>query len=192
VARAAGLEALDVGTNTVSGDYPSLRRFGMKVFYEYDNVLCRSRSAKPSRRFTHRERTPKEADVSGLIRVDHWAPTDFTFRAGLEDGWSANGWMTEITSGKNRAIFELWRFDETNEDAPVPENIPNRSELYTEPALLTSSAGLSVLLEQCARIAAELGASEIWLPCPSELELDPNHVDVLERKFAFSWFRKSF
>jgi len=195
VARAAGLEALDVGTNTVSGDYPSLRRFGMKVFYEYDDVLCRSRSAKPSRRFTHRERTPKEADLSGLIRVDHWAPTDFCFRAGFlksEDGWSANGWMTEITSGKNRAILELWRFEETGDDLPVPENVPNRSELYAEPTLLNSSAGLSILLEQCACIAAELGASETWLPCPSELELDPNHVDVLDRKFAFSWFRKLF
>jgi RNA polymerase sigma factor (sigma-70 family) len=194
VARATGLKALDIGSNTVSGDYPSLRRFGMKVFYEYDDVLCRSRSTKPSRRFTHRERTPKDVALSGLVRVSHWAPTDFTFRAGFlksEDGWSANGWMTEITSGKNRAILELWRFDpETNENPPVPENVPNRSELYAEPTLLTSSADLSVLLEQCACIAAELGASEIYLPCPSELELDPNHVDVLDRKFAFSWFRK--
>jgi RNA polymerase sigma factor (sigma-70 family) len=186
VARAAGLDALDIGTNTVSGDYPSLRRFGMKVFYEYDDVLCRARSAKPSRRFTRRELASKEADLSGLIRVSHWAPTDFTFRTGLEDGWSGNGWMTEITSGKNRAILELWRDD----DLPVPQNVPTLSELHAEPALLTSGAKLSVLLEQCAHVAAELGASEIALPCPSELELDPNRVEVLDRRFAFSWLRK--
>jgi len=42
VARAARLPALDIGTNTCSGEYTSLRRFGLRVFYEYDDVPNKS------------------------------------------------------------------------------------------------------------------------------------------------------
>jgi hypothetical protein len=186
VARGAGLPALDIGTNTVSGDYPSLRRFGMKVFYECDNVLCRCRPVEPARRFAHREIDPHKADVSGLIRVGHWAPSDFTFRA-----ISERGWMAEIAGGGRRALFELWRFDpRTGENSCVPDNVPDCTELYAEPALLTSSAELSALLEQCASIAAEAGAKEIPLPCPSDLELDSRRLEILERRWAYAWFRK--
>ena len=43
LAEVAAALALDIGTNTCSGEYVSLRRFGLKVFYEYDalDVRCR-------------------------------------------------------------------------------------------------------------------------------------------------------
>ena len=185
VARAAGLAALDIGTNTCSGEYVSLRRSGLKVFYEYDHVQCRCgpRTDPGPRR---RARTPETADLTGLIRASHWSPTDFTFRGDDEATH-----LAELSWPDRRAIVELWHHQLGRDNCPVPENPPNRSELYVEPDALTSAQAMTEILAECAALAGELGAGQIQLPCPSELELDSAKIDVIDRQFAFAWLRKS-
>ena len=187
VAVDAGLPALDIGTNTSSGDYPALRRLGLKVFYEYDELLCR---CAPDEGLDRLQREPLEADaayLSGLIKVSHWSPTDFTFRDD-EDQWSA----TELSRSGHRAVLELWRYDPGRApDPPVPPSTPNRAELYVEPEALCSAEAMTEVLRSCAAIAAEHGALQIELPCPSDIEVDARAVDVQERRFAYAWMRKS-
>ena len=186
VARAAGLPAVDIGSNTVSGHYASLRRFGMKPFYEYDHAVCRCVPVALGERLTSKRVRPHEADLSGLIKVSHWSPTDFTWR---ED--SERAWISEIAWEGHRAMLELWTYDpQTDGSLPVPEVPPERSELYAEPDVLSSSKSMSALLRECACLAGEAGANEIELPCPSSLALDPGFLDVVKREFAFAWFRK--
>jgi len=185
VARAAGLHALDVGSNTASGDYPPLRRFGMQVFYEYDDVLCRCiPSAAPTGpKWKSRMVEPHDADLSGLLKISHWCATDFTFRDESEQTWIA-----EIEWEGHRAILELWRDD----DQPIPEHTPERSELYATPEVLESPDLMSDLFAVCAHLAAEAGAEQIPLPCPSPIELDAARIDISERAFRFAWFRKAW
>jgi len=88
-------------------------------------------------------------------------------------------------------MLELWTYDpQTDGSLPVPEVPPERSELYAEPDVLSSSKSMSALLRECACLAGEAGANEIELPCPSSLALDPGFLDVVKREFAFAWFRK--
>jgi hypothetical protein len=185
VARAARLPTLDVGTNTCSGEYTSLRRFGLKVFYEYDDVLCRCAPPRPGPRPQRRMLTPGRTDLSGLIRVSHWAPTDFTFRADEERGYIAG-----LTWPDRRAVLELWRYEDGRDDVPVPPNVPNRAELYVQPEALFSPEAMGEVLAECAALAGEAGAREIPLPCPSEVAPDDADLEVLERRFAFAWLRK--
>jgi len=184
VARAAGLPALDVGTNTCSGEYTSLRRFGLKVFYEYDDVLCRCGRA-PANRAERRMLTPAEADLSGLVRVNHWSPTDFAFR-----GEDERAYIAELTWPDMRVILELWRYEPGRDDLPVPPHRPNRSELYAQPETLTSDEAMSEILAECAALAGEAGAPLALLPCPSEIALDEAKVRVHKRGFQFAWLRK--
>ena len=185
VARRAGLPALDIGTNTSSGDYPALRGFGLRVFYEYDEILCACRRAGNSARASIRPIEPREEYLAGLIKVSHWSPTDFTFRDD-EDPWS----VSELTGPWGRAVLELWRYEPSLEhDPPVPPNAPNRSELYLEPDTLGSAEAMGAILAECAGIAAEHGAERIELPAPSGLEITPP-LEILDRRFAYAWMRK--
>ena len=184
VAQAAGLPALDIGTNTASGDYPVLRRFGLKVFYEYDNVLCRCaapRRARPERRTL----SVSSLDLDGLIKVDHWSPTDFTHEADVE-----RTWIAELTWPQHRAILELLGPEVDNYAQPIPPNPPAKSVLYADPKALASSDAMTDILAECASLSGELGAEELQFPCPSDIDLDEDRVHVVEREFAFAWMRK--
>ena len=81
--------------------------------------------------------------------------------------------------------------DEMDICVPVPENPPCRCHLYASPGVLASSPAIGELLAECARLAGEAGARELDFPCPCDLELNPERVQVLAREFAFAWFRKS-
>ena len=183
IAREAGLSALDIGTNTCSGEYVSLRRFGLMVFYEYDHVLCKCQEEQVARKPTKRMLTPSSANLSGMIRVSHWSPTDFTFRSRDE-----RGYIAELTWPEYRVILELWVFN--NEGMPVPENPPSASELYVEPRSLASASAMSEILAACANLAGEVGAEQLAFPCPSDIELDASKVDVIDRQFRYAWLRK--
>ena len=186
VAMDAGLPALDIGTNTSSGDYPALRRLGMKVFYEYDELLFRCERDEGSAAVQGVSLEADAAYLSGLIKVSHWSPTDFTFRDD-EDQWSA----TELSPSGHRAVLELWRYEPGNApDPPIPPGTPNRTELYAEPDVLASAEAMSEVLRNCAAIAAKHGATQIELPCPSDIEVDAGSLGVLERRFAYAWMRK--
>ena len=185
VARRANLPALDIGTNTSSGDYPAPRRFGLRVFYEYDEVLCACHRATSSGRPSAGGVEAREELVEGLIKVSHWSPTDFTFRDD-EDRWS----VSELSGPWGRAILELWRYEPSGErDPPVPPNAPNRTELYVESEALSSAEAMSAILAECAAIAAEHGAAQIELPLPGGLGAQPG-LEVLDRRFAYAWMRK--
>ena len=186
VARAANLPALDIGTNTCSGEYTSLRRFGLKVFYEYDHVLCRcgpTSRPRPERTVL----TPETADLAGLIKVSHWCPTDFTFRPACQT--FRGQYIVELIWPDRRAVLELWRFEGGRDDWPIPENPPNGSELYVQPEAFTSAEAMSETLAECAMLAGEAGAEEMPLPCPSEIALDASKVEATDRHFAFAWLR---
>jgi hypothetical protein len=157
----------------------------MKVFYEYDDVLCRCGTAS-EQRLRHRMLSARDADLSDLIKVGHWCPTDFRFR---ED--SERAWIAEITWEEHRALLELWTDDpETDGSLPPSESVPENSELYASLEVLTSTAMMSTLLGECSRLAAEAGAERIPLPCPSNLDLDSAVLDILDRRFRLAWFRK--
>ena len=185
VARAAKLPVLDIGTNTCSGDYVSLRRFGLKVFYEYDEVLCKCNATAGGDRPKKRMLTPDNVDLTGLIRSSHWSPTDFTFRGDEE-----RAYIAELTWPDTRAVLELWRYEEGRDDLPVPENPPNKTEVYVEPSALSSPETMSEILAACAVLAAEAGAEQITLPCPSNMALEEKKLDIIERQFRFAWLRK--
>ncbi len=159
----------------------SLRRFGLKVFYEYDDLLCRCRPTNGPRP-DREEVTPETADLTGLIKANHWCPTDFTFR-----GEEEQTYLAQLRWSDKRAIVDLWRHDP---DGPVPENPPNLSELFVQPGTLASPEQMSEILVECAALAGELDAEQIKLPCPSEMALDDDRLDVLDREFAFAWLRK--
>jgi len=186
VARAAGLPSLDIGTNTSSGDYVSLRRFGLRLFYEYDNVLCRCRRSATHNRPTMRMIPLSELDLSDVVKVDHWSPSDF------HHAWECERtWIAELTWPEHRAVLELLGPCDDNDFAqPVPAHAPERAVLYVSPAALTSPEVMSTIIAESATLAGEAGADEIRLPCASDIELSPDLVDVTERKFAFAWMRK--
>lgn len=116
VARQRGLPALDIGTNTCGGDFVSLRRFGLRVFYEYDELTCVYSDSLPE--LEHVRKGSQDVDLTGLIKVNHWSPTDFTFRDQDEPSY-----LAEFSVAKTRAIAELWHFnDDGPYNLPVPEN----------------------------------------------------------------------
>ena len=191
VARAAGLPSLDIGTNTVSGDYVPLRRFGLRVFYEYDEALCRPGPAAPSTRPPEtRPISGGTADLSGLLKVSHWSPTDFGFRD--ENPWGGGSRLVEIRWPDRRAILELWRFEDARAAGhpPVPPNVPNRAELYVSAECLDDARAVNEVLAEGAALAADAGADEIPLPVPCDVEIDPDRVVARDREFRFAWFRK--
>jgi len=190
VARAAGIPALDIGTNTVSGDYVPLRRFGLRVFYEYDEAVCQAVPARSGPRPETRPISPRTADLTGLVKVSHWSPTDFGFRD--EQPWGGGSRLLEIRWPDRRAILELWRFEGARRTGhpPVPPNIPNRAELYLSAEILHDGKAVNEVLAECAVLANEAGAGEIPLPLPSDVEINPVLVDARDREFQFAWFRK--
>lgn len=179
VARAAGLPALDIGTNTSSGDYPCLRRFGLKVIYEYDEVHCRCRPLPPGWQPSHRILKLEDVDTAGLLRVSHWSPTDFDFAP--EPGRPG---VHEFYIDGHRVLADLWRLWEPGQDAPIS------CELFTPPTAMQSAPLISKVLRQVAAIAGEAGAEQIPVPCPVDIAADASVVDVIKREFAFAWMRK--
>ncbi len=177
VAHAAGMNALDIGTNTCSGEYVSLRRFGLKVFYEYDDILCRCEPAAA----TGADRAtiaPKTASLAGLVKVNHWSPTNFTFRS--ENGETH---LVELCWPDMRAVVELWR------SSPEADT-PDKTELYATPEAMASPEKMSRILAECAAVAADAGAGQIMLSCPSEIDPDAKMLEIIDRGFAFAWLRK--
>jgi len=185
VALAAGLPALDIGTNTCSGEYVSLRRFGLKVFYEFDDVLCRC----PTRAPAGAKRTviaADEVDLAGLVRANHWSPTDFTFR-----GEEETPYLVDLTWPHRRAVVEFWRLEPQGPRRhPVPENAPDSTELFVPPEALTSSEAMTEILVECAAAAGQLVAEQIRLSCPSDVAVDSDALQITSRQFAFAWLRK--
>ena len=179
VARAAGLPALDAGTNTSSGSYPSLRRFGMKVFYEYDELLCRCESLPAADRPDYRVVPPEEVDRSGLLKINHWSPSDFGFAH--EPGRPG---VHESAVDGHRVVADFWRLWEPGHTAPIA------CELLAPPEALQSPALMSKILRAAAFLAGEAGAKEIPLPCPSDMPVDESMVTVADRGFKFAWMRK--
>lgn len=122
----------------------------------------------------------------GLIKVNHWSPTDFTLRDEEEPTY-----LAEFTVADTRAIVELWCNNPDGlQNLPVPVNPPNKSELFVEPRVLSSRELMTEALEKCLSLAAELGAEQIQLPCPSDIQPDTDRLDIAERDFAFAWLRK--
>ena len=181
VARRMGLPVLDFRCDN---EFVSLRRFGLRLFYDYDDVLCRCRpidGPRPEQRVV----TPETVDLKDLIKANHWSPTDFSHRDEDEPTH-----FVELTWPDKRAIVELWRYRPGLDNAPVPPIAPNKSELYVQPEALTSSELMSEILAECAAVAGELGAKEVELPCPGDVALDGTVVDIIARQFAFAWMRK--
>ena len=181
IACRMGLPALDFRCDN---EFVSLRRFGLRLFYDYDDVLCRCRPVdgpRPEQCVV----TPETVDLSGLIKANHWSPTDFTHRGDQEPTY-----LAELTWPDKRAVVELWRYRPGKDNAPVPPTVPNKSELYVQPEALRSAETISNILAECAAVAAELGAEQIELPCPGDVDLDGDVVDIVDRQFAFAWLRK--
>lgn len=178
VARAAGLPALDIGTNTSSGDYPWLRRLGLRIFYEYDRawtVTVVSAGHLPS----YREIPPDQVSTSGLLRVGHWAPSDFDFAH--EPGRPR---VHEFQVEGRRVVADFWRLWEPGQERPVD------CELFAPPEALSSPELMSRILAATAALAGELGAEEIPLPIPVDMAVDPALVAFTRREFAYAWMRK--
>ena len=186
VARAAGLAALDIGTNTSSGDYPSLRRFGMRVFYECDFATCRCGPIPDDSKLERRMLKLAELDLSGLVRVEHWAPSDFTHVADAE-----RAYITEIIVSGERVVLELFGPEDQATNMAFPYRAcPASADLFVSPKALESPEQTSEILRHCAYLAGEAGATQIRLPCPSGIALDPALVDVISREFGYAWMRK--
>ena len=179
VALSAGLPALDIGTNTSSGDYPSLRRFGMRLFYEYDRIRANCRPLKDEQPPPFRELPFERFDPTGLTRVSHWCPNDFDF-----DFAPGRPGVYEFEVDGERVVADLWRLYDGDSDKPTD------CELYAPPAALTSPSLLTRILDVTAVLAAKAGADEIPLPCPSEMQLENPQFRIIEREFAFAWMRK--
>jgi len=182
VAREMQVPSLDIGTNTCSGEFVSLRRFGLKVFYEYDNVTCRCQPGKYPRP-ERRQVALNAENLSGLIKANHWSPTDFSF--------PGESHLIELRWPDQRAVIEFWHYRPGQDDLPVIENPPNRSELFVEPKALKSSSMMTDILVEGSAIAGEFGADSVELSCPSDIHLDESRLDIIDREFAFAWLRKA-
>ena len=79
-------------------------------------------------------------------------------------------------------VADLWRLYEMSPRAPID------CELYAPPKVLKAPELLAKILRVTARLAAKDGASEIPLPCPSNMIVEDKLVT--KREFAFAWFRK--
>lgn len=187
VARAAGVGALDIGTGTSSGDYPSLRRLGMQVFYECDFVTCRCRPVAPDWKLDYQIVPVKDLDLSNVVTVAHWAPSDFTHMSDAE-----RVWIAEFTVQGHRAVLELYGppDESLNICLPVPQYVPVDSTLFVAPRALTSARAMSAILRECALLAGANGAETMKLSCPSDMELDSAMVEVVSREFGYAWMRK--
>lgn len=179
VAIDAGIPALDIGTNTSPGHYPTLRRFGMKPYYEYDNILCRTKPAPPEWKPSYREIAPDKVDKQGLVKISHWSPTDFDF-----DYTPGRPGFYEFSVDGKRVLADFWRLWEPGYD------VPTACELYGPPDALSSPQLMSKILRECAYIAGTVGAETIPLPCPGDMDVDLTPVEVVSREFQFAWFRK--
>lgn len=179
VAAAAGLPALDIGTNTANGMYQDLRRFGLRVFYESDRVLCRCAALKGEQLPACRLLSQAEFDPTGLLRVNHWAPTDFDFTH--EPGRPPDH---EFFIDGHRVIADFWRLWEPGQQAPI------NCELFAPPPALHSPVLMMIILTATATIAASLGAEELGLPYPSALPLEAPPAWVGQREFEWAWLRK--
>jgi hypothetical protein len=161
---------------------------GFRVFYEYDELLCRCGkppAAKGVRRKTLKASSVANVDVRGLLRVNHWCPTDFWHHSPEEIHH-----FTEFSTPHGRALLELWRAEPAaKSDPPVPPNVPNQAALNVDPDILRSADAIGLILAECVGVAAELGAQAIPLPCPSDIQLDEPTLDVLERTFRYAWLR---
>ena len=178
VARAAGLFAVDARADGVDGDYMQCRGFGLRVFYEYDDVTCRC-SPPPDWTPDYRPLPCLDYDVSGLIRVNHWCPTDFHGFAG-----PGRPGAQEFEVDGHRVVADFWRMWEPGYD------VPTECQVFAPPEALNSTPLMSKILREVAFLAAEAGVEEVSLPCPSDLELDTSVVDVVNREFCFAWMRK--
>ncbi len=185
IAASAGIPCLDVGTNTAEDTYNHMRHFGLKVFYEYDRVLCDCRKKPGGTRPAKKMLKPGQLDFKGMLKVDHWSPTDFWFEDDAELAYVA-----ELKWPDGRAILELLGPTVDDRCLLVPENKPDRCHLYVDAASLKSTAWMSRVLAECAALAGEAGAGQIELPCPSDAALDPKVVDVIRRDYEYAWFRK--
>jgi len=179
VAVGAGLPALDIGTNTANGMYQDLRRFGMRVFYESDRVMCQCNLLKSEKLPAVLLISPAEFNFTGLLRINHWAPTDFDFTH--EPGRPL---AHEFSVDGNLVIADFWRLWEPGQQVPI------NCELFAPPRALHSSALMTKILNATAKIAASLGAEELGLPYPSALPLDDAPVWMGQREFEWAWLRK--
>jgi len=180
VARTAGLPSLDIGSNTHSGDYPSLRRFGMRLFYEYDYLDCDVRGMRDTAAPAFRALPPDTFDRTGLLRISHWCPTDFY---AFNDDPGRPG-VYEFTVAGARVVADCWRRYEECPERPMD------CELFAAPRVLTAPEVMAQILHALAALAAQAGATEITLPYPSSLPLAPRPSFIIDRQFAFAWFRK--
>jgi RNA polymerase sigma-70 factor (ECF subfamily) len=185
VAATARIPWLDVGTNTAEDTYNHMRHFGLRVFYEYDHVLCDCRRKPAGGRPAKRMLTPRGLGFAGMLKVDHWSPTDLRFESDEELAYIA-----ELKWPDGRAILELLGPTVDDICLPVPKNKPVRCHLYVDAASLKSTAGMSRVLAECASLAGEAGAEQIELPCASDAGLDASLVDVIRRDYMYAWFRK--
>jgi hypothetical protein len=174
-----------VGTNTAEDTYNHMRHFGLKVFYEYDKVLCDCRKKPGGTRPAKRMLKPGQLDFKGMLKVDHWSPTDLWFEDDAELAYIA-----ELVWPDGRAILELLGPTVDDLCLPVPRNNPVRCHLYVDAASLKSTAGMSRILAECAMLAGEAGAGQFEMPCPSDVVLDSKIVDVIRRDYEYAWFRK--
>lgn len=179
VAVLSRLPALDIGTNTSSGDYPSLRRFGMRLFYEYDKIRCNCGAAGPRATPAYRVLPPDGFDRTGLLRISHWCPTDFEF-----DHTPGRPGVYEIHANGERAVVDLWRLYDMSPDRPID------CEIYAPPSALTSSGLMTEILNAAAILASEAGATDIPLPCPPGIDLGGFLFPITKREFAYAWMRK--
>lgn len=178
VAAGANLPALDIGTNTSSGDYPSLRRFGMSVFYEYDQVWCDCGSLKTIPRPEYRMLPYDAFDTSGLLRISHWCPTDFGFKP--DPGRPG---VYEFHVDGERVVADFGRLYGMGLEKGAD------CELFGPAKAISSPALLNRILRATAILASEDGADEIPLPCPCSIPIDESLIPMTRREFRFAWMR---
>ena len=85
-----------------------------------------------------------------------------------------------------REQLEKWKVRPTG---PIVKAAGTREDCTVITISMEPGSGGRVLAE-CAAAADELGAEEVELPCPGDLDLAPETVEVLDRRFAFAWLRK--
>ena len=181
VASMSGWPALDTRADVADVGYAELRSLGLRVFYESDRVACQCaqlRDAAPPKLVL----LPNgDFDATGLLRVNHWAPTDFYFDFTHEPGRPP---AHELSVGGHRVVADFWRLWEEGQQTPIG------CELFVPPQILRSQALMTRALKATATIAASLGADEQAIPYPSALPLDASLPWVGRREFEWAWMRK--
>ena len=179
VAIAAGIPALDTRADVSGSDYSALRHLGLQVFYESDRIICNCAALQGGKLPAKRLIAQAEFDPSDLLRINHWAPTDFDFTH--DPGRPP---AHEFFVGGHRVIADFWRLWKPGQQVPIS------CELFAPPQALKSQVLMTKILKATATIAASLGAKDLELPYPSALSLDssPNWLD--KREFEWAWMRK--